>query len=746
MANRFLNNISINDEYTLPAADGTADQVLTTDGAGQLAFVDQITIASGSAEVVEVPVKNLQGSALTKGDPVYISGSVGTSGRLEVQLADAGNSAKMPAVGLLKQDLAINGEGFAVVTGKLRNLITSPIDGVTPNPNDVVYVKSGGSTGAALTTTKPAGSTNLIQNMGKVGRVSTVSDGTLVVSSILRSNDIPNLPTGKIWVGTATNTIPATVVHIDETNKRLGVGTTTPTQALDVQGSAKISNAIYDSLNSPGTSGQVLSSTVTGTQWTTAAGGGNISGSGVNNEYAIFTGTNTIGTGNISQNIAGDIVISSGSDLSVSNADIGLSGGRLLMTNAGVTQVENGTTIVDVLDASDLPSTLAANTTYVIHGNLTVTSAITVSNDNCAVIGRDRNKDRITFSAKSATLFTITDVSFAMQDLTLSSTDSTSVLIDATDVASTGYNNSRDHFFTLVNCQFRNVVGDLMTIRGFDLVDFNNTTFFYIESPNFGCRFEDVSKLEISSCEFIRWFSESSLPTPSGYATCDMIELMANNLSSFGAVNINGCIIHPQQTQFALNISSSSTTGFGTIAANAFVNVGITTGGILTGSTYDSTSMLKYDVFANQGLADSSAYKFLYQNGTNAQSATTSFTPLSLLSVTSGAAQRLTTASSGGAQYTGTKPITVKVDASLTVQGVGGNNEQFEFQLYKINGVTISPIPGTASLIELDSGEIGGVKLFTITDLVQNDIIRVYYRSPSNDNFTLANYSIAVKQ
>ena len=112
MANRFLNNITINDEYTLPAADGTADQVLTTDGAGQLVFVDQDTIASGSAEVVEVPVKNLQGSALTKGDPVYISGSVGTSGRLEVQLADAGNSAKMPAVGLLKQDLAINGEGL----------------------------------------------------------------------------------------------------------------------------------------------------------------------------------------------------------------------------------------------------------------------------------------------------------------------------------------------------------------------------------------------------------------------------------------------------------------------------------------------------------------------------------------------------------------------------------------------------------------------------------------------------------
>jgi len=240
MANRFLNNITINDEYTLPAADGTTDQVITTDGAGQLSFVDQSTLASGSAEVVEVPVKNVQGSGLTKGDPVYISGSVGASGILEVQLADAGNSAKMPAVGLLKQDLANNGEGFVVVTGKLRNLTTSPIDGVTPSEGDIVYVKSGGSTGAALTTTKPTGSSNLIQNMGKVGRVSTSSDGTFVVSSILRSNDVPNLSTGKIWVGDG-NTVESSVVFLDETNSRMGINTTSPSEALYVIGNVRAS-------------------------------------------------------------------------------------------------------------------------------------------------------------------------------------------------------------------------------------------------------------------------------------------------------------------------------------------------------------------------------------------------------------------------------------------------------------------------------------------------------------------------
>jgi len=52
----------------------------------------------------------------------------------------------------------------------------------------------------------------------------------------------------------------------------VGIGTTNPTQTLHVQGNARITGALRDSTNSPGTSGQVLQSTVSGTLW--AAGGG----------------------------------------------------------------------------------------------------------------------------------------------------------------------------------------------------------------------------------------------------------------------------------------------------------------------------------------------------------------------------------------------------------------------------------------------------------------------------------------
>ena len=84
-------------------------------------------------------------------------------------------------------------------------------------------------------------------------------------------------------------------------NTAVAINTLSPSQALHVAGNVRVTGAYYDSTNSPGTSGQVLSSTVTGTDWITLPTG-NISGSGTTNYVAKFTGTTAIGNGIIFDN------------------------------------------------------------------------------------------------------------------------------------------------------------------------------------------------------------------------------------------------------------------------------------------------------------------------------------------------------------------------------------------------------------------------------------------------------------
>ena len=199
---------------------GTSGQILSSTGS-QTNWIDQSSIVASEAKLVFIECKNTSGSAISKGTPVYQTGTVGATDVIEVDAADASDEDKMAAIGLLQTDLANNAFGKVVITGELLNITTSPIDGVTPVTGDTIYVKSGGG----LTLTKPTG-VNFIQNIGLVGKVSGGNSGSITVSSIMRSNDVP------------------TPLYIDHTNQRLGIGVT-PSQPLDVNGTALIRNTVY---------------------------------------------------------------------------------------------------------------------------------------------------------------------------------------------------------------------------------------------------------------------------------------------------------------------------------------------------------------------------------------------------------------------------------------------------------------------------------------------------------------------
>ena len=206
---------------------GAANQLLQSDTNGELTFINTSSLNIGSAENTKIAVINKQGTLLRKGDPVFISGS--TVSGIEVQLADAENAAKMPAIGILETDLNNDAAGHAIVVGKLSSINTSTIDGVTPTPGQPIYVKPSTSSGLAITTTKPVQG-YLIQNIGEVGTVAT--EGTLVFTVKPETNDVPNVTPGRILIGSTGNTIESQALLVDETNGRLSVfhtsATTTP--------------------------------------------------------------------------------------------------------------------------------------------------------------------------------------------------------------------------------------------------------------------------------------------------------------------------------------------------------------------------------------------------------------------------------------------------------------------------------------------------------------------------------------
>lgn len=84
--------------------------------------------------------------------------------------------------------------------------------------------------------------------------------------------------TGELVLGTTSLTgtalQPLQVTGSAYVSGNVGIGTTDPTRKLHVSGDARITGAIYDSGDLAGTSGQVLTSTGTGTQWASSSGGG----------------------------------------------------------------------------------------------------------------------------------------------------------------------------------------------------------------------------------------------------------------------------------------------------------------------------------------------------------------------------------------------------------------------------------------------------------------------------------------
>jgi hypothetical protein len=164
--------------------------------------------------------------ALSKGDVVYISGFSGAN--TLVAKAQANSSSTMPAFGFVNR-AALNGATVQIITfGNIYGSGTYPLDTITDSEGnsltvgDEIYVSSTVSGG--YTNVKPSNETNLIQNIGKIVRVNA-NNGVIKAGGAGRTNATPNLDSGKMFLGNASNQSASVAMSGDVTIDNTGVTT-----------------------------------------------------------------------------------------------------------------------------------------------------------------------------------------------------------------------------------------------------------------------------------------------------------------------------------------------------------------------------------------------------------------------------------------------------------------------------------------------------------------------------------------
>ena len=308
-------SIKFYNAYTFPSADGTVSgQVLSTDASGTLSWVTssdnqtlQEVLTQGNTTDLEITTtaqfngdingallqKVIAAEALSKGDVVYISG--GTGANPEVSKANASDSTKMPALGIMKENLNnINDEGECITSGELTGV---DLTGIATGAE--LFVSS--ATAGELVTTAPTGEANLIQKIGKVIKGDS-SGGALTVLGAFRTNAVPNLNSAKIFLGNASNQAVSTAISGDATISNTGVialatvpvtkggtGATTLTGILLGNNTSAISGI------TSAVDGHVLTADgVGGYAFEVASGDVSISGTPTQNQVAIWTDGSTI--------------------------------------------------------------------------------------------------------------------------------------------------------------------------------------------------------------------------------------------------------------------------------------------------------------------------------------------------------------------------------------------------------------------------------------------------------------------
>lgn len=183
-----------------------------------------------------------------------------------------GSSAGAPTTGELT-----NGQNTSFTSTYLGGNFGIGSAPTTYGSLNVLGIGSAASAGGAII--------DIVGTSGRLASIYTEASGKLVFTA-----DPTNAQAG---TALEFNVDGSNAMFIDS-SRNVGIGTSSPSQDLHVDGNVRITGAVYDSNNVAGTSGQILSSTGTGTDWVTLSEISGVDGTGTANYISKWSDTDTI--------------------------------------------------------------------------------------------------------------------------------------------------------------------------------------------------------------------------------------------------------------------------------------------------------------------------------------------------------------------------------------------------------------------------------------------------------------------
>ena len=411
-----------------------------------------------------------------------------------------------------------------------------------------------------------------------------------------------------------------------------------------------------------------------------------------------------------------------------------------LSLDADTGNIVLGQKVVYVKDGQVLTS-VASNTTYIFLGTHTFTSTLTINQPGVVFRGTGRDNTKIQ-GAFAGSLINVVDQDFEIADITLTASGNDTFALTGTNFAVGQPNDGRTKTLNMHNCQLRNCINGII-LTGFDLVDFSQTLFYYFQQrtdalAQVGIELIASSKVELSSCEFLRWFDETTFALPIDYFVGDQVKFSNGSGVGFGAVNITGCIFHPQQNQNGVVVDNTATFGFANITSCTFIDVNLNTPTFLP-LVIDIDLQPSWIIEANQGVPNLKAFiNTEVDNNATVTPIAAASTPTAVLasSFINNGSSRVTLNTSTGLITKNSKRsnyFTINLSGQFTIQS-GGNNQNVVFGILQ-NGTPAGP----TSKVEADSG-VGTNFTFNVIGFAdQNDTFQLYCQNNSGANDILVN-------